>query len=167
MINLKFLKSKKGLTLVELLVGCALLAVLTSVLVIVFVPMVNMQIKVKELAELNGLLDNLANPIVKDISKTFSSPVITGTENDIQISVHSLNDVAYTVDSDGILLRNGLPVYSKSFYKDKSIKFVCDTASVSGEAYNLTVTIISDSDNTEIISREYAVKPLSLNQYLH
>jgi hypothetical protein len=101
--------------------------------------------------------------------------------------------VTYTVDDEGILMRScdsrscidnceafgctdddcdGHPdcffrehaVFSKEFYKFRSISFVLEPAPVTGHAYILTITITNDQRNDEILtSRNYAIRPLAMN----
>jgi len=93
----------------------------------------------------------------------------------------------YSVDAtQGVLVRNchsvecpltGLhfhPVLQKSYYKNKSIFFtLTPQPSASGISYTLTLIIYNDRDGApsdrfddEIIRREYAVRPLKLNQFI-
>jgi hypothetical protein len=65
------------------------------------------------------------------------------------------------------------PVLQKAFYKGKSVSFtVAPAPAASGVTYILTVTVYRDVDGApsisfmnEVISREYAIRPLGLNQF--
>ncbi|MCL2108553.1 MAG: prepilin-type N-terminal cleavage/methylation domain-containing protein [Oscillospiraceae bacterium] len=68
------LKSNKGVTLIELLVGIALLALLMSSVGFIIVPLFRVSHDVSDLAELNTLLDNISRVVVRDLSAATSSP---------------------------------------------------------------------------------------------
>ena len=160
----KILRNKKGVTLIELIVGMVLFTIITTSITAVMVPMLRNYAKANELAECNTLLDNVANQIISDISVATAPVAHTEFADIISITVDSPGDVTYTV-IDGLLQKNGAPVLAKSYYKNKSVSFSCKpAASAEGTAYILTVIIISDTDG-EMIRRDYAVRPLVLNQY--
>lgn len=161
---MKNLKEKKGMTLIELIVGMMMFAILTAAVSAVLVPMLRVYARANEFAECNTLLDNVANQIIKDLSNATKELDLSADET-ILITIE-LDEIIYTVDnSNGVLLKNGIPVLSKSYYKNKSVNFSCVSISSSaGTAYMLTV-IISSDENGEMIRRDYAVKPLALNQY--
>jgi hypothetical protein len=64
-------------------------------------------------------------------------------------------------------------VLQKAFYKGKSVSFtVAPVPAASGVTYTLTVIVYRDVDgvpsptfDNEVISREYAIRPLGLNQF--
>jgi type II secretory pathway component PulJ len=190
---IKILKNKKGVTLMELIVGLFLFAVVTTSVAAIVAPILRAHAHASDLAEVNTLLDNLANIIISDLSSATDALVISGDDDDdddenryeVLIRIDNTN-VIYTVEDDennpnfGALLRSVSvnapdpvfhPVLPKIFYKRKSVSFVVNDAptTVNGEAYTLTVTILSDRTGSEMISREmisreYAVRPLALNQ---
>lgn len=166
----KILKSKKGFTLVELIVSIVVFAIILTSVSTILVRILRFYAQANELAELNTLVDNIANQITSDISRvTLPVPVQDlGKENDVCLTIEETNDIRYTVDAlDGVLLKNDSIVYSKPFYKEKSLSFILNAESgAAGVAYILTVRILSDQDGGgEMISRDYAVRPLALNQY--
>jgi hypothetical protein len=65
------------------------------------------------------------------------------------------------------------PVLQKAFYKGKSVSFIVEEApAASGVTYILTIIIYRDVNgipspifNNEVIRRDYAIRPLSLNQF--
>jgi len=154
------------MTLVELIVGMLLFAIIAASVSAILVPMLRIQSHANELAEQNALLDTVANQIIGNLSSATVPLKNPGADNEIYITVDNPDDVKYTVDeSNGIMLKNGSPVFSKSFYKNKSISFFCkETQDDSKKVYELTVIILSDKGG-EIIRRNYAVRPLALNQY--
>lgn len=167
---LKILSNKKGMTLMELIVGMMLFAIVAGTVSAILVPMLKAYTKANEIAEYNTLLDNIANQIIADLLQSTDDPLLNNTKPSIMITIDNYADVLYEIDDNidsvnyGALLRNGTPVFTKKFYKSNSVSFVCELESGADKAYKLTVTISSDKDGSSI-SRDYAVRPLVLNQY--
>jgi type II secretory pathway pseudopilin PulG len=163
------------MTLVELILGIAMFVIVAGTVSALVAPITNVFIKANEIAEVNTLLDNIANQILSDFRYAVddidddSLDVIIDRSNTAEKLVISMQThiVTYTVDGSGILMRNGFPVFSKDFYKRRSVRIECSLANgaVEGTAYVLTVTIINDRDGGIMSSRQYAVKPLVLNQH--
>ncbi|MCL2538701.1 MAG: type II secretion system GspH family protein [Oscillospiraceae bacterium] len=181
---MKKLTDKKGMTLIEFIVGMALFAIITTAISAVFTPVLRVQLRAREMAECNALLDNIANQMINDLSGAY---VCVGTdnggfpiENNMYISVNGPRDVLYyseTVpgaDDFGILYRivsDGhnrfkMPALPDGAMRKRQVWFSCELA---GEpdapqtAYILRVTV-SSARFVEPISRDYAVAPLVLNQ---
>jgi len=177
--------SKKGMTLVEFIVGLLLFAIITTVVSAVFTPIFRVQLRARELAECNALLDNIANQMINDLSEASvsleeSNPGLPA-ENSLFISVNKPLDVRYFTESDenaeryGVLLRivnTGAseietPVLPDGAFRRRQIWFTCEAAyadeETKGTAYVLEVTVTSERVR-ENISRKYAVMPLLLNQ---
>jgi len=161
----------------ELIVGIMLFAVVATAVSTILAPLMKVYTKANELAECNTLLDNVANQIISDLSgatdkirdEDLNREVSGENPNSVlRITTDAPDDVRYTIDgSDGVLLKNGVSVLSKPFYKGKSVGIICNKAPVkTGEAYILTVILLSDKDG-EMLRRDYAVRPLALpsNQY--
>lgn len=149
----------------ELIVGLMLLSIIATAAGASLAPMMKAYAKANDIAEWNTLLDTVANQMVSELSEATADMPDLGKPNEITIVKDNLNDVKYTVDTDGVLLRNGKSVFSKSYYKQKSVSFSCDPATgAAGTAYIVSVTVSSDKSG-ESISRKYAVRPLVLNQY--
>lgn len=166
---MKILESKNGMTLIELIVGMVLFVIVVTAVSTILVPMLKVYARANELAEYNTLLDNAANKIIGDLTNATALLKHLDVENEISITIDNPDDVQYSIDSNsGVLLKNGTPVLSKDYYKNKSVSFSCRPVESDSEtAYMLTVNILSDRDggNNVMISREYAVRPLALNQY--
>ncbi|MCL2095730.1 MAG: hypothetical protein FWH10_02365 [Oscillospiraceae bacterium] len=131
----------------ELTAGLVVFVILVIAATAVVIPVMGVFAKSNELAELNNILDTVANFIIS--------------------GAHDLPGLlSFDVNPDGILTKNGEPVLSKAFYKNKSVKinYSPDLTEISTE-YILTVRIFSDRDNGEMISREYYIKPFMLNKY--
>jgi len=177
---LKKLKNKKGLTLLELIVGLLIFSIIAVAVSTTLAPTLFAYMRANHFAEYNTLLDNLANQIISDISQANSlidtnelDVLITGTGDQITISTPT-RVIRYTVNA-GILQKatgNGdyFDVFSRDFYnrKDLSIRLnqVDNSGGSIGTAYILTVRLRENSTpgSTFEIEREYAVRPLILNQ---
>jgi prepilin-type N-terminal cleavage/methylation domain-containing protein len=84
-IFIKRLKSNKGVTLSELLVGMFILAILLSAIYALFSQVTRSQKDIIDMSELNSLLDNVSNPIISDLSNAyevlFCNPACTCDES--------------------------------------------------------------------------------------
>ncbi|MCL2088292.1 MAG: prepilin-type N-terminal cleavage/methylation domain-containing protein [Oscillospiraceae bacterium] len=168
---IKYVKNKKGMTLVETIAGMMLFAVIALSVAAIIAPMLRTYIMANRFAEYNTIIDNAANHIIGDLH-SITEPIaddMMGIENQLQITVNISNTVTYTADG-GILTRNQNGYINNpmpdSFYKGNKIGFTCDRApgSYDGEAYVLTVFIFSEEDG-RVRTKDFAVKPLLLNQY--
>ena len=153
----KILRNKKGMSLIEILVGSMLLALVVITVTAAISPMLMAFTRANDIAEYNMVLDSVGNRITSDVAQAsdrdFTGGVLTLTVNSEQ--------VVYTV-VDGHLRRNNIPVFPAEFYKGKQIDF-----SFSGEQPNFLVDVtVSSSGNTALsgaeITRSYAVRPLMM-----
>jgi hypothetical protein len=91
---LKRLVGNKGVTMIELIVGMTIFFILVLTVNGIFMSMSRMQNRVIELSEMNGLLDNVANPIVSDLLNasgnisTFQENHLIIPQGNITYSVH-------------------------------------------------------------------------------
>lgn len=154
------LKNNKGFTFVELIVAMLLLTIITSSVATVLAPTLKAYNYANDIAEMNTLLDNIANELTVELDNAIdvefdsSDGVLTVTTNS--------KSVNYTVNSDGYLVRNGKLLLDTSYYKNKTIN-ISYSAVNDDKAFYITIDIIDNS--VIIMSRDYAVKPLGLNQY--
>jgi len=165
----KILKCKKGLTLTELIMSILIFTIITGTVSAVLGPLLRTYMRANELAELNTLLDTIANRLITDISDA-TVPVGHGP-NSCSISIGS-NVIIYTVgtgdDDDGVLLKSvndsvPTPILSKIYYDGKSVRF---NLTGGPGVYMLNIEIFSDRDGRVMIDRDYAIRPLVLNQYI-
>ena len=161
----KIAKNNQGVTLVELVIAVMLLSIITASVSAVFLPILRLQRRSVEVAELNALMDNIANPIINDLSYTYEIPAWqdpdTGDfivinkvnsldnedlegpafgENTLAISLVNKYDVIYSVDEDGILRRNGVDVLPPRFYLGRSIRITCSEYDSNDPEYSKTRT---------------------------
>jgi len=180
----KILKNKKGLTLIELVVGLIIFGIISVAISMVLAPTLFAYMRASDFAEYNALLDNVANHIISDISQ------ITEQINEDEMGVwidnrdnngtmtlqQSTQIVRYSVDNAGVLVKlNSLgdphPVFSEDFYKNKNISIKVDpsdtNATTGDTAYILTIRLTENNAMSNLfqIEREYAVRPLIINNF--
>jgi len=200
----KILKSKKGMTLVELMAGMLVFVFITLAASVVVTPTLRAYMLANDLAESNALLDTLANQLTENLSRATErvsgAPlVLTGNPADTDEITFKMWPfvMTYFVATDGeqrgalhqtmrIIGSEAppgpheivdLPVLDKVFYNRKSVEvelveiITCDPPCGDADhpgcpiAYEITLTITRDhEDNSPMVSRTYAVRPIVLNQ---
>jgi len=148
------LKNKKGLTLIELIVGIIMFAVISLAISTLLSPMLMAFMGANDFAEYNSLLDNIANQIISDLSQSTTDPdfVASGGDNWLTDANGSLTIttsariITYTVrntapGTGGVLQREGarevlnadnelvfetffFDVFSEDFYKHKAVSIM-------------------------------------------
>ncbi|MCL2696984.1 MAG: hypothetical protein FWE74_02745 [Oscillospiraceae bacterium] len=211
---IKRIKSNAGVSLTELVIGMALLSIFVITVGGLLTNVTRLQNRVIDLTELNSLVDNISNKIIRDLTNAVIPLELcnfavckcdencdpnnpnpdercsdgdcdfncAGGKNRFALVLSSEGSVVYSVDNSvenrGALFRScntdscpiagclGHPVLHKDFYKFKSVNFVLEPAATgTGTAYVLTISITEDSDGRILTSREYAIRPIALNQY--
>jgi len=178
----KLLKSKKGFTLIELIVGLAIFAIISAAVSASLAPTLFAFMRANDFAEYNILLDSIANQILNDLSQSTDPPDFPDAGNwpdgwnDITIT-KSTSWVRYTIDNAGanrgmLMKETGggeIPVFPEEFYKRKIVAFKLNLNPISTEpdgpvAYTLTVRL-ENINGDFLLEREYTARPLILNQY--
>ncbi|MCL2424793.1 MAG: type II secretion system GspH family protein [Oscillospiraceae bacterium] len=149
----KIFISKRGFTLIEVIVVCVLFAIIATTAISVLSPMLKAYARANDIAEYNLLLDNVGNTIVSSMMQ--ASDVKNITDNSVIMIVDS-SLITYSV-VDGILQKNDSIVFPKNFYKGKDVSFVV-TPATDAPDFLITVTVSSSSTGASI-SRSYAVNP--------
>ncbi|MCL2079538.1 MAG: type II secretion system GspH family protein [Oscillospiraceae bacterium] len=172
---LKILKSKKGLTLVELIIGIIVMSVILVAISGVVMPMMRFQARAIEVAEQNAMLDSLANQIIYDLASAIDTPNQSGNsgEDDWALVISTGTGggtVTYTIDS-GIIMREQAgvksPLLPEGYHRKleaqvNSVGIVeLNEIEVDGIVYELTIELKKDDT---LFSRAYAARPLALNQ---
>jgi prepilin-type N-terminal cleavage/methylation domain-containing protein len=171
---LKILKNKKGLTLVELLIGMVVLGIILTAVSAILIPMMQFQARANELAEQNALLDDLANQIIYDISMAIQPGIgnVTLPDDDemvIPIAAGGGGNVVYTI-ADGVIWRSQANINNPLLPGEFHLRM--DEAGVRVETINLSVynttetiyTLTLTLENEDLkFERNYAVRPLALN----
>lgn len=168
---IKLLKNKKGITMIEMVVGMLVFSIIAISVTTILVPVLNAYSKANDLAEINTLLGNLSAEILDDLARSTSATVSdSGTKLTITTNA---NTIVYDIDAatgetDGFLCRNGIAVLHEGFYKNKTVSVeYCDSdgatlsdGDVPAKFYvRLTLT---SSEGTTMASRDYAVNLLRL-----
>jgi len=167
---ISIIKSKCGMTLMEVLVGGILFALVAATATAVLAPMMLAQSRANDFAEFNTLLDNLGNKIISDISQAedvnFSGG--TGDVNGILSLTINSEEIIYIINTDGILERNGVFVFHPDFYRGKTISFIVHTDTEPNYIVEVTVHPSGGGIGTTAaeITRSYAVRPLLMVQAL-
>lgn len=173
---LSILKLKKGMTMIELVVGMLIFAVIASSVAAVLVPTLNAYMKANELAEVNTLLDNLSEEMLSDIARATAVSVDDVAGNGKITIITGIGNIDYYVDT-GVLCRAGgagdVPVLEKRYYKGKSVAIdylgqdgitEVDTADEIKTPFYIRLTISSDKGGS-IASRRYAANPVGFKNY--
>lgn len=175
----KLLKNKKGMSLLEVIIGMMMFTMIASSVIGIMISTLRTHTMANDLAETNSLLDSLSAEILSDLGDAVEAEVsgqrLTITTDTIEIE--------YDVDSEGFVTRGGVRTLSEQYYKGRTARLEYYNASVdpisligySGSnpiipaapvPSKLVVRIILfDRDDNPTASRDYAAMPLGLNPY--
>ena len=157
------LKNKKGMTLIEIVVGSLLFSMVVITVSAVLAPMMTAYMRANNIAEYNTLMDNIGNMIVSDIAQ--ASEVTPG--NPLVLVIQG-TEVYYTVEN-GILQRGDsltdpYDVFPSGYYRGKAIDFNVEQTP---PGYTVSVTVSSPGGgvgaSSAVLTRDYAVRPLLIN----
>ena len=165
---IKLLNSKSGMTLVEVLVGMLVFAILATCVTWILIPITKFYTQTNDLSETNLLLDNLSDQMLDDLWGAIDVAA-SGTSLTIRTNADT---VVYDIgidENEGLLCKDERPIFERKYYKGKTINLeYLDTEEnpISGtapSAFIIRITLLSDG--TAVESRDYAAKPLVLNSY--
>lgn len=178
--NRRRLENKKGMTIVELIAGMLVLAIIAVSATTVLVSTTRAYTRATSLAEINTLFDSLSKEMLSELSRA-SGITVSGTALEIRTNV---NTIVYDIGvggNSGLLCRssdydtdNYFPVLDRQYYKDKELRLKYYTSGGALDANEITdrtthqaliVRLELLTDSNVIASRDYAVMPLGLNQY--
>jgi type II secretory pathway component PulJ len=191
----KIFKNKKGMTLMELVVGMVMFTIISITISMLLAPILSAYTRANDFAEYNALLDNIANEIINDISQSTAPPVFTAGSGDdgfaqdndgIFLRITTPSGIIRYAVIGGVLQREGLwqardeyglpvgapiprfdDVFAEDFYKRKTVSFNWE-ADTDPNVYTLTVRLTENRGwgaASFEIQRDYAVRPLMLNQF--
>jgi len=170
----KMLNDNRGMTLIELMVGMMIFAVITTSALSIFMPMMKIMMRSTEISEYNTQFDNVANLVINDLSSSTGPAVVNRSAPGqplvrLLIEIDYPGAVVYEYDANGILLRNGIPLLPERFFGWTSVVLECinifeDDDDIDAIVYHLSVSLLGINDDTGV-SRTYVVRPLALNQY--
>jgi prepilin-type N-terminal cleavage/methylation domain-containing protein len=178
----KLLKNKKGFTLMELVVGMVIFAIISVAVSASLAPTLFAFMRANDFAEYNILMDSIANQIINDLAQSTEPPDFDDEAGDWPegwnnvLITKSASRVRYTIEATaanrGMLVietgGNASLVFPEEFYKRKTVAFKLEALDTDPDdpivAYNLTVRMESLNGDF-LVERVYAVRPLILNQH--
>ena len=180
--RLKQTLNKKGLTMMELIVGILVLTIIMTAVTSIFAPMLRAYQRANNLAEANTILDNLANeimyhitqadeiyPPVRDIGCDDIPPMMTislGGGRDIIFDIDDYENLLFIEDVLSPYPRRLL--FEPEFYRGTTIDFgwAVNRGYVEEEwvdIYGLvTITLMIDSPDGWYRYRRYTIRPFML-----
>jgi hypothetical protein len=156
---------KRGVTLVELVVGMIVTLIVVSAAGAVLTPMMRVFARSNDLAEMNKLLDTVSGLLIADINRADRIDI---DGDDIRITTN-VEVIDYYIDED-ILFRapvvddvraEGRPVFQRDYYKRKMLGIEFSELGENIKVPFLITLTISDRFG-ELGRRDYAVSPLGL-----
>ena len=160
-------KNKKGMTLMEVLVGSMLFGMVVVTVSAIISPMIMSYRRANDLAEYNMILDNVGNLLVSEMSQA-SDVLITGTGVELSFQSGAPKVIFNVVDGSLIktfdtVTPQSTPAFPPGFYRGKSVEF-----EVTGVEPNFTILVTVRADGTTgpssaAMQRAYAVRPLQLS----
>lgn len=165
---IKALKNKKGITLIEILVGSSLFAIIAATAFAALTPMMLAFSRANDIAEYNMILDTVGNRIVSDMAQASNVIGTLPSTDTITLTIRGSSTVVYFIQN-GILHRrigtgaDPVPVFPPDFYGGKTVSF---TVEGTKPDYTVIVTVNPAEDRmgatAAVVTREYAVRPLRL-----
>jgi len=164
----KALKSKKGISLMEILVGSMLFGLVVMTVASVISPMIMAFRRANDLAEYNLILDNVGNLLTSEMAQASD---ITGDLNTLVMTIETQPTIVSYSVQDGMLMRSlniddiiisESHVFPPGFYRSQSISFTINGSN--SPKYIVEVTVRSQGRATigGEISRDYAVNPIMI-----
>ncbi len=175
---IKHLKSKKGFTLIEMIIGIMVFSIISGVVAATFVQMVRVTEEVTDLGQLEMIANEASAELLNDL-RIAKDVVITGNpaDDDHTISIDTDSYTAYyTIDATvNILMRKWdpdvaepyLPVLARDFYMGNVLDMTfSSTGDVADEDYtvSVTVSIAEDVGEPAIFTETYMIRPSYMNQ---
>jgi len=161
----------------ELIVGMLMFTIISITVSMLLAPILSSYTRANDFAEYNALLDNIANQIISDLSQSRQVPppdIILDADEWAEddygdfVTITTRNGVIVYSVNYGRLQRNGRDVFAEDFYKRKHVSFMLEANDDDNPtAYTLTVRLTEAREPGAAsfeIQREYAVRPLMLNQ---
>ena len=181
------LRSKRGMTLLETVVGMVIFSIIAVSVSMVLVPTSEVTAGAADLSENNTIMGRISAEIISDMKKATSMELISGVAGDtlkITVGVSSTSNytIYYRVNGDGLLIKGSLPnnmrvVHDAGYYKGRTIKLEFFAPPVTSSSVALSapptgplelpssvivrITLIRTSDNQDLLVRDYAVSPVA------
>lgn len=183
----KMAEDNRGITLVEIMVGMLIFAIITMTVIVIMYPTLNSIYKTRELSEMGMFADNIAAEVTNDIKmaesielekaeagKSGSTDILTltTTENKIIYStadgrIKRNYDEATITNVDGTVSLEFSDIVSSKYYENKGIvvSYSCINKTIDAKDVAIGCKIkidISNKDGETVFTREYSVMSLIL-----
>ena len=185
----KLAQDKRGISLVEIMVGMLIFSIISITIIVIMFPTLNSINKTKDLSEMGIFADNISAEIINDIKMANSIEIINDTKmaNIIELSkksepgdtltlVNQEHTIVYKVidgrikrnydaqkNEDGAMIFNDL--VSSKYYENKSVNVSYDT--ITKDVGTKTITLgckikieVLNKEGETAITREYSVLSL-------
>ena len=185
----KLAQDKRGISLVEIMVGMLIFSIISMTIIVIMFPTLNSINKTKDLSEMGIFADNISAEIINDIKMANSIEIINDTKmaNIIELSkesepgdtltlVNQEHTIVYKVidgrikrnydaqkNEDGAMIFNDL--VSSKYYENKSVNVSYDT--ITKDVGTKTITLgckikieVLNKEGETAITREYSVLSL-------
>lgn len=155
------LKSRRGVTLTELLVTLAILAILLPSITVALFSVWDSFSRTKNMADLNILSANLENSITNQLAYGYNAQVLSDAKSTNYIQFEKYGSESVRLDTRipedeniSVLYMNGRPLYDVSYYNGIS------TSALFEENDNLITVTLNFSGRIDYTTN-FTVKPLS------
>ena len=174
----KIAQDKRGISLVEIMVGMLIFSIISITIIVIMFPTLNSINKIKDLSEMGIFADNISAEIINDIKMANSIEIATKVSGsgDTLTLVNQEHSIVYdTVDEkikrnydgqkneDGAMIFNDL--VSSKYYENKSVNVSYDT--ITKVVGTKTITLgckikieVLNKEGETAITREYSVLSL-------
>lgn len=160
-----------GFTLVEVIITVAISSIILAGTTLLLVPTLNVYAQANDLAELNGLCDNLADELSAELRRIDQPPaIVSGDPSDSITLQRGSVTIQYSV-VDGVLHKKvddsrSAPFVPAKAYKGKTVDVSCTYTD--RDATNPTALVTIDlrltTANGGTLDRQIVVSPILLNQ---
>ena len=173
----KIAQDKRGISLVEIMVGMLIFSIISMTIIVIMFPTLNSINKTKDLSEMGIFADNISAEIINDIKMANSIEIakVSGSGDTLTL-VNQEHTIVYKVidgrikrnydaqkNEDGAMIFNDL--VSSKYYENKSVNVSYDT--ITKVVGTKTITLgckikieVLNKEGETAITREYSVLSL-------
>jgi len=167
----KMIKNKRGVTLIEMIIGGLLFTMVVMTVSAVLSPLMSTFRRANDFAEFNQIVDGIGNRITSEMAQSDIVDSATGTN----IVTMKRGSATIVLDIDGVdsgILRRRLteslsdpgveyPVFPTDFYRGKTVSFEVIVPTGATPDYTVNVTVQADGRiSSAAVVRSYVVRPL-------
>ena len=162
----KSIRSTAGMTLIELMIGLVVFAIVSTAASAIMLPILNAYVNANELAEINTLMDNLSAELLSDLADA-TAVQYRASDGALVIESGVRPTTTYTVDGNGRIMRNGNSLFDELFYRRKTVSLEYSETSPVTTNHTFTTQVVVrislfGQGGQQLGQREYAVRPLGL-----